>query len=68
MVSKALAMESIQAVAILVGPGNAIVAEAKRQLYGRVEAETQRSRRMVSTSFRSVKPSLIRRWIVCEKE
>ena len=32
----ALGTESIQAVDMLVGPGNAFVAEAKRQLYGRV--------------------------------
>jgi sulfopropanediol 3-dehydrogenase len=32
----ALGTESIQAVDMLVGPGNAYVAEAKRQLYGRV--------------------------------
>lgn len=32
----ALGTESIRAVDILVGPGNAFVAEAKRQLYGRV--------------------------------
>ena len=34
--SMALGTESIQAVDMLVGPGNAFVAEAKRQLYGRV--------------------------------
>jgi sulfopropanediol 3-dehydrogenase len=32
----ALGTETIEAVAMLVGPGNAYVAEAKRQLYGRV--------------------------------
>lgn len=32
----ALGTESIEPVDILVGPGNAFVAEAKRQLYGRV--------------------------------
>lgn len=32
----ALGTESIEGVAMLVGPGNAYVAEAKRQLYGRV--------------------------------
>src|SRR5258705_13311271 len=32
----ALGTESISAVDMLVGPGNAYVAEAKRQLYGRV--------------------------------
>src|SRR5947209_2824437 len=32
----ALGTESIRAVDMLVGPGNAYVAEAKRQLYGRV--------------------------------
>ncbi|MGA0360891.1 MAG: histidinol dehydrogenase, partial [bacterium] len=34
--SMALGTESIKAVDMLVGPGNAFVAEAKRQLYGRV--------------------------------
>jgi len=35
----ALGTESIPAVDMLVGPGNAYVAEAKRQLYGRVEID-----------------------------
>jgi sulfopropanediol 3-dehydrogenase len=36
MVAMATGTESIQAVDMIVGPGNAYVAEAKRQLYGRV--------------------------------
>jgi sulfopropanediol 3-dehydrogenase len=36
MVGMAVGTETIQSVDMLVGPGNAFVAEAKRQLYGRV--------------------------------
>lgn len=36
MVAMAVGTETIEAVDIIVGPGNAYVAEAKRQLYGRV--------------------------------
>ncbi|CAN5164780.1 histidinol dehydrogenase [soil metagenome] len=36
MVAMALGTETIEAVDMIVGPGNAYVAEAKRQLYGRV--------------------------------
>jgi sulfopropanediol 3-dehydrogenase len=36
MVAMAVGTETIEAVDIMVGPGNAYVAEAKRQLYGRV--------------------------------
>ncbi|QRG67166.1 histidinol dehydrogenase [Brevibacillus choshinensis] len=36
MAAMAVGTETIQAVDMLVGPGNAFVAEAKRQLYGRV--------------------------------
>jgi sulfopropanediol 3-dehydrogenase len=36
MVAMAVGTKSIEAVDIMVGPGNAYVAEAKRQLYGRV--------------------------------
>ena len=36
MAAMAIGTETIQSVDMIVGPGNAFVAEAKRQLYGRV--------------------------------
>ncbi len=39
MVSMAVGTETNEAVDMIVGPGNAYVAEAKRQLYGRVGIE-----------------------------